>query len=76
VWHDMYDCLQSEEILFQIVAHVLPADNPQQSEHASHVGGNGLNNCRHDTTGGHQEEKETDEGYCALFEVCLPSQAY
>ncbi|KAH6868945.1 hypothetical protein BKA70DRAFT_1491597 [Coprinopsis sp. MPI-PUGE-AT-0042] len=68
IWHEAYDCLHEEEILFQIIPHILPADNPQQSEHASHIGGNGHNYCRRDTTGGNDEQKETDEGYCALFQ--------
>ncbi|EAU92084.2 hypothetical protein CC1G_09605 [Coprinopsis cinerea okayama7 len=72
IWHLAYDCQNKEEILFQLIPHLLPADNPQQSEHASHIGGNGLSNCRRDTTGGRDEEKETDEGYCALFKVLQP----
>jgi hypothetical protein len=69
VWHEAYDCWTEQEILFQLIPHVLPADNPQQSEHASHIGGNGQMNCRRDKTGGSSEQKETDDGYCALFEV-------
>jgi hypothetical protein len=69
IWHSTYDCELEEEILFQLVPHVLPADNPQQSEHASHIGGNGLYNCRRDKLGGTDEEKENDEGYTSLFRV-------
>ncbi|KAH6905083.1 hypothetical protein BKA70DRAFT_1225871 [Coprinopsis sp. MPI-PUGE-AT-0042] len=71
-WHQAYDCLQEEKILFQIIPHLLPANNPQQSEHASHIGGSGHNNCRRDTTGGSDEQKEMDEGYCALFQTGTP----
>jgi hypothetical protein len=68
-WHEAYDCKLGEEILFQLIPHVLPADNPQQSELASHIGSNGLYNCRRDKLGGPDEEKESDEGYAALFKV-------
>ena len=32
VFHETYDCQLKQEILHQIAAHFLPADNPQQSE--------------------------------------------
>ncbi|TRM55333.1 hypothetical protein BD626DRAFT_444655 [Schizophyllum amplum] len=46
----------------------LPADNPQQSEEASHIGGNGLCPCRKCTLGGPVPAKQipfkqTTEGY-------------
>jgi len=58
------------EILFHLLLHNLPGDNPQQSEDASHMGGG---NCkmisRADMTGGTRGEKETDDGYDQLFLV-------
>jgi hypothetical protein len=45
----------------------LPADNPQQSEEASHIGGNGNCLCRKCKAGGPYEVTESDEGYHALF---------
>lgn len=68
-WHDAYDCALETEILFQIAPHLFPADNPQQSETASHIGVNGNYNCRRDFVGGTEAEKETDKGYAALYSV-------
>ena len=49
----------------------LPADNPQQSEEASHMGGNA--NCKSckSTKGGPHEVTESDEGYHELYTVSL-----
>ncbi|KAJ7221325.1 hypothetical protein GGX14DRAFT_353565 [Mycena pura] len=44
----------------------LPADNPQQSEEASHLGGNANLKCRRCMVGGSHEHTESDEGYHAL----------
>ncbi|KAJ7195227.1 hypothetical protein GGX14DRAFT_404142 [Mycena pura] len=44
----------------------LPADNPQQSEEASHLGGNANLKCRRCMVGGPHEHTESDEGYHAL----------
>ncbi|KAG6818880.1 hypothetical protein H0H93_000679 [Arthromyces matolae] len=66
-WSEAYDCLLEQPILFQIIPHILPADNPQRSEDASHIGGNGQHNCRRDKTGGPDVEKETEDGYNSLF---------
>ncbi|KAF9780518.1 hypothetical protein BJ322DRAFT_1011992 [Thelephora terrestris] len=53
-----YDCLLQREILFRIFPHHLPADNPQQAESASGIGGNGNLNCIRDKSGGTKEQKE------------------
>lgn len=68
-WHDAYDCELEEEILFEIIPHVLPADNPQQSETASHIGMAGNLGCRKDLNGGPKAYQETDEGYEAFYNV-------
>ncbi|KAJ7062516.1 hypothetical protein C8F01DRAFT_986105 [Mycena amicta] len=44
----------------------LPADNPQQSEEASHMGGNANRKCRRCKVGGGHEITESDQGYHAL----------
>ncbi|KAF6765746.1 hypothetical protein DFP72DRAFT_798276 [Ephemerocybe angulata] len=46
----------------------LPADNPQQSDEACHMGGNTLCKCRKCMVGGPSALTESDEGYHALFE--------
>ncbi|KAJ7868048.1 hypothetical protein B0H14DRAFT_3861606 [Mycena olivaceomarginata] len=66
-WHDAYDCELEEAILFEIIPHVLPADNPQQSETASHIGMAGNLGCRKDLNGGPKAYQETDEGYEAFY---------
>jgi hypothetical protein len=70
-WHDAYDCELEQEILFEIIQHVLPADNPQQSETSSHIGMAGSLGCRRDDAGGSKEYCETDEGYHAMYAVCI-----
>ncbi|EIN05335.1 hypothetical protein PUNSTDRAFT_36762, partial [Punctularia strigosozonata HHB-11173 SS5] len=65
--HVAYDCELMQEVIFRIMTHVLPADNPQQSETCSHIGVNANFNSRVDTTGGTKAEKETDAGYEKLF---------
>jgi hypothetical protein len=58
-----------QEILFNIRSHLLPADNPQQAESSS-SGGPGSNlGCRYDKGGGTHAQKETNDGYDALFSV-------
>ncbi|KAJ7714446.1 hypothetical protein B0H16DRAFT_1667208 [Mycena metata] len=44
----------------------LPADNPQQSEEASHMGGNANCGCRRCKAGGPHTVTETDQGYHAM----------
>ncbi|KAJ6605732.1 hypothetical protein B0H10DRAFT_2195453 [Mycena sp. CBHHK59/15] len=57
----------SQDILFRVFAHVLPADNPQQAESASNAGVHSNLWCRYDMAGGTAAYRETDEGYRALF---------
>ncbi|KAH9947059.1 hypothetical protein B0H21DRAFT_856845 [Amylocystis lapponica] len=66
-WHSAYDCHLEQEILFRIIVHVLPADNPQQSEHCSHIGSKGNFSCRRCKAGGTSEVRESNEGYKAMF---------
>jgi hypothetical protein len=47
----------------------LPADNPQQSEEASHMGGNANRKCRRSMKGGPHEVTESNEGYHELYTV-------
>ncbi|KAJ7778812.1 hypothetical protein DFH07DRAFT_865489 [Mycena maculata] len=74
VWHEAYDCELEEEIIFEIIPHVLPADNPQQSETCSHIGMAGSLGCRRDLTGGTKEYQETDEGYHAFYKPGVPRE--
>ncbi|THU97830.1 hypothetical protein K435DRAFT_721412, partial [Dendrothele bispora CBS 962.96] len=46
---------------------VLPADNPQQAEEASHMGGNANYPCRKCNVGGPSEHVQSDEGYHSLY---------
>ncbi|KAJ7795971.1 hypothetical protein B0H14DRAFT_2391105 [Mycena olivaceomarginata] len=71
-WHEAYDCELEQEILFEIIPHVLPADNPQQSETANHIGMGGNLGCRRDLTGGPKEHQESDHGYRALYAPGVP----
>ena len=64
-----YDCKLRREILFRIFPHCLPSDNPQQAESSSGVGPGGNLNCIHGKAGGGKEERESDDGYHALFSV-------
>ncbi|KAJ3786078.1 hypothetical protein GGU10DRAFT_420697 [Lentinula aff. detonsa] len=71
-WTEAYDCELKQDILFQIIPHFLPADNPQQSETASHIGVNGNRNCRRDKIGGSEAEKESNEVYESLYHPGTP----
>lgn len=53
----------------RLVAVQLPADNPQQSAEASHVGPGANQMCRVCDVGGTEREVETDSGYERLFSV-------
>lgn len=66
---EAYNCKLRREILFRIFPHCLPSDNPQQAESSSGVGPGGNLNCIHGKAGGGKEERESDEGYHALFSV-------
>ncbi|KAJ8503094.1 hypothetical protein ONZ45_g11160 [Pleurotus djamor] len=68
IWHPAYDCELEQDILFQIIPHILPADNPQQAELSSHIGLKGNYFCRRDSVGGSSQEKESTEGYNTLFQ--------
>ncbi|KAJ3978553.1 hypothetical protein F5890DRAFT_1391700, partial [Lentinula detonsa] len=72
IWHEAYDCELETDILFQIILHVLPADNPQQAETSSHVGGKGNLPCRRDHIGGTSVYKESETGYTAFFSPGTP----
>ncbi|KAF8522366.1 hypothetical protein JB92DRAFT_3081973 [Gautieria morchelliformis] len=54
---------------FQLAVPRLPADNPQQSEEASHIGPSGNCKCQHCTVGGPAATRESDDGYHALHET-------
>ncbi|KAI0072764.1 hypothetical protein K474DRAFT_1604488 [Panus rudis PR-1116 ss-1] len=71
-WHEAYDCLHEDEILFRIISRVKPADNPQQSEECSHIGLKGNFFCRRCGVGGDAVTLETDEGYEQLFSPGRP----
>ncbi|KAH9942016.1 hypothetical protein B0H21DRAFT_811258 [Amylocystis lapponica] len=66
-WCKAYDCILEQEVLFRIIPHVLPADNPQQSEHCSHIGGQGNYSCRRCRVGGDTEDRESNRGYEKFF---------
>lgn len=63
--HTMQECAVS------IRVPGLPANNPQQSEEASHIGGNANCGCRKCRAGGPREHTESDSGYHSLYMVCL-----
>ena len=66
---EAYDCKLKREILFRVFPHCLPSDNPQQAESSSGVGAGGNRNCIRGKVGGSKEERETNDGYHALFSV-------
>ncbi|KAJ6629389.1 hypothetical protein B0H10DRAFT_2160501 [Mycena sp. CBHHK59/15] len=53
----------------------LPADNPQQSEEASHMGGNANCGCRRCKAGGPHEVTESDDGYHSMHNAGIPRLA-
>ncbi|KAJ6590924.1 hypothetical protein B0H10DRAFT_2330640 [Mycena sp. CBHHK59/15] len=72
IWNPAYDCGLKREILFQVHAHLLPADNPQQAESTSTAGSSSTWWCREDKSGGSNVHRETDDGYHALFGTVTP----
>ena len=64
-----YDSKLKREIHFRIFPHCLPSDNPQQADNSSGVGPGGNRNCIRGKVGGDKDEKESDDGYHALFSV-------
>ncbi|KAH9828836.1 uncharacterized protein C8Q71DRAFT_863691 [Rhodofomes roseus] len=60
-WIEAYDCALKEDIVFRVMPHIKPADNPQQSETCSHIGLKGNLFCRRCMVGGSAEAKETNE---------------
>ncbi|KIJ31527.1 hypothetical protein M422DRAFT_61644 [Sphaerobolus stellatus SS14] len=70
-----WDCLHNEEICFRVLVHSLPADNPQQSESGSHIGLHANHFCRACHAGGTHQQKESLEGYHALFSPGVPRTA-
>ncbi|KAI0258009.1 hypothetical protein BC834DRAFT_989358 [Gloeopeniophorella convolvens] len=62
-----FDCHLGEEVMFSLGVSTLPADNPMQSELASHIGLKGNCFCHRCNVGGTQEEKTTAEGFHVLF---------
>ena len=68
---EAYDCKLKQTILFQTLPHCLPSDNPQQAKSSSGVGPGGNRNCICGELGGGKEERESDDGYHALFSVGL-----
>ncbi|KAJ7182641.1 hypothetical protein C8R43DRAFT_1083606 [Mycena crocata] len=71
-WHEAYDCELEQDILFEVIQHLHPADNPQQSETASHIRMGGSLGCRRDLTGGTKDEQETDAGYEVFYSPGVP----
>ncbi|KAJ7833714.1 hypothetical protein B0H14DRAFT_3710403 [Mycena olivaceomarginata] len=71
-YHQAYDCLLEQDILFRIDPHCLPADNPAQAESSSGSGAKSNYRCCYDKSGGTAAERETDEGYHAQFEPGIP----
>ncbi|KAJ6583705.1 hypothetical protein B0H10DRAFT_1833406, partial [Mycena sp. CBHHK59/15] len=56
-------------------ARSLPADNPQQSEEASHMGGNTNCGCRCCKAGGPSDFTESNDGYHSMHYAGLPQFA-
>ncbi|OJD09543.1 hypothetical protein ACJ73_10240, partial [Blastomyces percursus] len=61
------DSLTGKHIKLQLVLLSAAADNPMVSELASHIGAKGNYYCRKCTTGGTDEEKQTNATYHTLF---------
>ncbi|KXN84185.1 hypothetical protein AN958_12897 [Leucoagaricus sp. SymC.cos] len=70
-WHEAFDCQLHQEIIFQLYAHLFSGDNPMQAELADNTGQNSRWWCRSDESGGTKEERESDVGYHALYQIPL-----
>lgn len=67
---DAWDCMANEEILLCPYGLLLAGDNPMQAEECSHGGLRCNFFCRTCEVGGTKDEKESLEGFEALFKVC------
>jgi hypothetical protein len=54
---------------FMIRANAEPSDNPAQSDVAGHIGGKGNHPCRKCEMGGTEEQRSSDLGFHAMFQV-------
>ncbi|KAJ3002188.1 hypothetical protein NUW54_g5983 [Trametes sanguinea] len=64
----VFDPLTRSQARFRIFVHAEPSDNPMQSEISGHIRGNGNLFCRKCKAGGTTAEKESNDGFHALFE--------
>jgi hypothetical protein len=71
-----YNAHTNRKCRVMLLVPALPADNPQQSEESSHIGGNANCKCRKCKIGGNHEHTESDEGYHSLHFVCIPYFKY
>ncbi|KAJ3509005.1 hypothetical protein NLJ89_g5450 [Agrocybe chaxingu] len=69
---ECYNAHTKEECAVILQVPGLPADNPQQSEESSHMGGNANCGCRKCKAGGSHQVTESDEGYHALYSAGVP----
>ncbi|THU86694.1 hypothetical protein K435DRAFT_868003 [Dendrothele bispora CBS 962.96] len=69
---EVRDGVTGEDILFRILPHLDPSDNPMQSTICGHMVGAGANHpCRKCNIGGDQAFKASDEGFESYFHVML-----
>ncbi|KAI9064035.1 hypothetical protein FKP32DRAFT_1714529 [Trametes sanguinea] len=68
----VFDPTACRQTRFRIFVNAEPSDNPMQSEISSHIGGKGNRLCRKCDVGGTTLEKETNEGFHALFTPGTP----
>ncbi|PPR08199.1 hypothetical protein CVT24_001412 [Panaeolus cyanescens] len=69
------DPITGDQARFKIFCLSEPGDNPAQSQASGHIGGKGNHPCRKCEIGGSQKDKETDEGFHALFSAGPPRSA-